>query len=116
MPRNTLNNTTQDPIDVGGHTVNPGEEYTYYTGTIEQDKLDKIAQAKLMCSQNIYDLAPQFKQDNATLGIYTQEEKDEIIAIINHFRDECTALETSINACSTQAEVADIEIDYVPYS
>lgn len=81
-----------EPVLGEGHYING-----VLVSNIEQKKENKINELKTLASEIILKKYPEFKQINASLGIYSEEQKTAIINFINAIRINVTNIENQIN-------------------
>lgn len=73
----------------------------------------RITELKKNGSNLIYSEYPQFKQDNAALGVYSSVVKDAIVARIINVKGQIDSIEASINAAEDYEAVDLISIDLI---
>lgn len=89
------------------------DEFDQWKIDIEKIKQAKIQKLKLEISpQLIYVKAPEYKQVNSALGIYTEEKKTEIVNWIQLIRKLTDSIETEINGLTEIEKVEAFNIDF----
>jgi hypothetical protein len=77
------------------------------TRTLLGEKALKIIEARERCSKEIEYLVPTFKQINMANGIYDDETKAQLIALIQLCRTKMDAIDSALIDCET---IADVEL------
>lgn len=75
------------------------------TRVLTEVKVERILAEKHKVSEAILSAYPQHRQQNAALGLYSEEEVLVIKNGIQAFRDQFAARETAINECATLNEL-----------
>ncbi len=73
---------------------------------LEEEKARRISEFKQQISKELLEVYPYYKQLNASLGVYDEEECNNIKAAINSVRDKVTMFETMVDSCATSDELA----------
>lgn len=76
-----------------------------HINTLLETKEQKINQLKTLCTEEINNSYPEYKQRNASLDIYGEEFKQEIIIFIQEKRNKINNLISQVNECETIDEV-----------
>jgi hypothetical protein len=79
-----------------------------YLCTLDEYKIERIADMKQACTDDIMTVAPDYKQRNAAMGIYDATKNQGIINWVQKQVQQCNTLEAQINACTTCDDVAAI--------
>lgn len=84
-----------------------------YSGSLAENKAERIATAKAIATQMIRDAYPDYKRENAALGIrMTSEEAEGIKAGIEAIAQRADEIEAQIIACGTIPQVWAINITF----
>lgn len=75
------------------------------TRTLEYTKEERKGHVKQECRRHILSLYPEFKQRNAGMGIYSEEENQRIINGIKDCISKCDRLEALIEAQTTKDDI-----------
>lgn len=75
------------------------------TRTLEGEKARRIEAVKTQAGEAILAAYPMYKQQNAALGLYSEEQAQAIKDGIQALRDDANTKEAAINACETLAEL-----------
>lgn len=73
--------------------------------TLEGEKARRIEAVKTQAGETILAAYPMYKQQNAALGLYSEEQAQAIKDGIQALRDDANTKEAAINACETLAEL-----------
>lgn len=92
--------------------VGTGKTTVTYTGTLEENRTARIIDAKEFCAKHILDRFPQYKQNNAALGLYDQTRTAQIRTGIQAYRAYCDQVEAELAAAQTIDEIWDVVIDF----
>ena len=87
--------------------------YDYVLPTLDDLKNSRLQYLKgEIAPEIVYMNAPLYKQQNAALGLYSTEETAAIKKWISSVQGAVNEIESSINACATQEELAQITFDH----
>lgn len=87
------------------------EEITTSINTLEYQKIKRIEKLKEKTSAEIYAVYPVFKQNNMALGIYSEDERQEMVNFIVSKKMECDEIETKILNANNIQELN--EVNYI---
>jgi hypothetical protein len=83
-----------------------------YTGTVQEEKDERVRDIKHRCKENITTNFPLEKQISANSGHYKQSKAITIRNGVKRRLDYCNVKEAEINRCTTAEEVWNVVVDF----
>lgn len=86
------------------------------TRTLQEAKDQRKKEAQTKCTALIISAgASEQRQRNVGLGIITGTDAQQIIDIVNHYRNQCLTMENNINAAGSNSAVDSVSLTFSPY-
>lgn len=86
------------------------------TRDIEMERLKNIDQMWTRFDKYTFEIAPQQMQNNAALGLLSEEERAALLSFLNAMKAEYSARKTRILASNSNDEIANIAVAAMPES